>query len=42
MAFYMAYLGLHMQAMQAMQTIMELTPYALADLWLTQFKSINK
>lgn len=39
MTFYMAYLGLHMQAMQ---TIMELTPYALADLWLTQFKSINK
>ena len=39
MAFYMAYLGLHMQAMQ---TIMELTPYALADLWMKQFKSINK
>ena len=39
MAFYMAYLGLHMQAMQ---TIMELTPYALADLWLNQYKLISK
>jgi hypothetical protein len=39
MTFYMAYLGL---LMQAMQTIIELTPYALADLWLTKFKSINK
>ena len=39
MAFYMAYLGVHMQAMQ---TIMELTPYALADLWMKQCKLISK
>jgi hypothetical protein len=39
MAFYMAYLGLHMQAMQ---TIMELTPYALADLWMKQYKLSSK